>query len=251
MQRHLGATQPRYRQLAQTLINEIRSGKFRVGSHLPTELELSEQFGASRHTVREALRQLAQMGMVSRQPGVGTRVEARSAAPAYRQVMSGFRDLHKYTSDTTLEILERTTAEPPADMAESIGALAGETWLYLQGVRVAKGSVPICATQIYIHPTFRSLALKRSQNVPIYTLIEEQFGERITRVRQDIAAVALDSRTAKSLKARRGSPGLLIVRRYVNARRQTVEVALNVHPAQRFSYSEEFEYDWIAAKIDR
>src|ERR1700760_384684 len=63
--------QPRYMQLAQTLINEIQSGRFPIGSTIPTEFELCEQFGASRSTVREAVKQLLQLGMVVRQAGGG------------------------------------------------------------------------------------------------------------------------------------------------------------------------------------
>ena len=81
--------QPRYMQLAQTLINEIQSGRFPVGSTIPTEFELCEQFGASRSTVREAVKQLVQLGMVVRQAGhrhdrqggeVGRRLSRRSCS---------------------------------------------------------------------------------------------------------------------------------------------------------------------------
>ena len=68
--------QPRYRQLAQTLISEIQSGRYPVGDLMPTEMELCAQFGASRFTVREAMKQLVQMGLVARHAGVGSRVQA-------------------------------------------------------------------------------------------------------------------------------------------------------------------------------
>jgi len=72
---NLLAPQPRYRQLAQTLISESESGRYPVGDLLPTEFELCEQFGASRFTVREAIKQLVGLGLVDRQAGVGTRVK--------------------------------------------------------------------------------------------------------------------------------------------------------------------------------
>ncbi|HEY1231660.1 MAG TPA: GntR family transcriptional regulator, partial [Ramlibacter sp.] len=50
----LAASQPRYLQLAQTLLREIEAGKYAVGTQLPTEFELCEQFGVSRATAREA-----------------------------------------------------------------------------------------------------------------------------------------------------------------------------------------------------
>jgi DNA-binding GntR family transcriptional regulator len=81
----LAASQPRYLQLAQTLLNEIEGGKYPIGSLLPTEFALCEQFGVSRATAREAVKRLVQMGLVVRQPRVGTTVRARSASTGYRQ----------------------------------------------------------------------------------------------------------------------------------------------------------------------
>ncbi len=75
----LGRGQPRYLLLAQDLIQDIDTGRYPVGSLLPTELELCEQFGVSRHTVREAVRRLREMGLVTRHQGIGTRVKAKAA----------------------------------------------------------------------------------------------------------------------------------------------------------------------------
>ena len=58
--------QPRYRQVAKTLINEIQAGTYPVGDLMPTEMVLCEQFGASRFTVREAIKQLVELGLVNR-----------------------------------------------------------------------------------------------------------------------------------------------------------------------------------------
>jgi DNA-binding GntR family transcriptional regulator len=70
--------EPRYAILREELQGRIQDGTYRVGDLLPTELELQEEFGLSRHTVREALRQLIDMGLVRRRQGSGTQV-VRSA----------------------------------------------------------------------------------------------------------------------------------------------------------------------------
>ena len=98
--------QPRYRQVAQTLISEIQSGRYPVGDLMPTEMELCAQFGASRFTVREAIKQLVELGFVSRQAGVGTKVLGNATRSTYRQVMQGISDLQQYTADTELEIVD-------------------------------------------------------------------------------------------------------------------------------------------------
>ena len=74
---------PLYRQISDTLLTGIRDGKFPVGTFLPGELELIDRFDASRHTIREALRVLEDMGLVKRQRGRGTLVLSTEASPAF------------------------------------------------------------------------------------------------------------------------------------------------------------------------
>jgi DNA-binding GntR family transcriptional regulator len=80
--------------------------------------------------------------------------------------------------------------------------------------------------------------------VPIYVRIEEQFGERVSEIQQQIKAAALTKRIAELLGARPGGPSLIVNRSYRNQRGELIEVALSTHPADRFSYSQTFLRDW-------
>ena len=71
---------PRYMTLAETLRAGIAAGNPAVGELLPTEHALTEQYGVSRHTVREALRMLAEAGLIARRRGAGTVVVASQGA---------------------------------------------------------------------------------------------------------------------------------------------------------------------------
>jgi DNA-binding FadR family transcriptional regulator len=55
---------PMYRQIAEDLRAQIESGKLRPGQQLRTELELREHYGASRNTVRDAIKWLITLGLV-------------------------------------------------------------------------------------------------------------------------------------------------------------------------------------------
>ncbi len=61
-----------YEQIAEQIEQLILSGKLHSGDRLPTERELAEQFHASRTAVREAMKTLAQKGLVDLRPGRGT-----------------------------------------------------------------------------------------------------------------------------------------------------------------------------------
>ncbi len=62
----------KYISLVQELTNDIESGRFRPGKPLPTEIELSNQHGISRNSVRKALEQLVKDGFVRKVKGVGS-----------------------------------------------------------------------------------------------------------------------------------------------------------------------------------
>jgi GntR family transcriptional regulator, transcriptional repressor for pyruvate dehydrogenase complex len=61
-----------FERIVQQIEQRILSGELRSGDRLPTERELGEQFQASRTAVREAMKTLAQKGLVDMRPGRGT-----------------------------------------------------------------------------------------------------------------------------------------------------------------------------------
>ena len=83
---------PRYARIAQDLLAAIDRGAYPVGSMLPTEAELCKQFEVSSVTIRGALQELALRSVISRQPGVGTRVALTVECPwGSRAMTSGAR----------------------------------------------------------------------------------------------------------------------------------------------------------------
>jgi len=246
----LPVPQPRYRQLAQTLINEIRNGQYPVGSLMPTEHELCEQFGASRFTIRQAIKQLVDMGLVNRQAGVGTRVLSTQTNVSYRQVMEGIGDLRQYTADTELEILKSEMTAIGTDMCGPLGAKLGEGWLRIEALRYVldRRAPPICFTEIYLHPAFRSVRyLGGRVSIPVYVHLEEQFGERVETVQQQIRATPLTESMAQLLNAEPGSPALWVRRSYYNHHGEIIELATSTHPTDRFSYWQTFRREWQGA----
>ena len=122
----------------------------------------------------------------------------------------------------------------------------GETWLHIQGLRYIAGqALPLCLTDVYVAPRFRSLAgVSGRMTQPLYQLIEKQFDCRIKAVQQELRAMLLPAALAKRLYAPARSAGLWIARRYTDERDDLVELAVSVHPADRFSYREAFRREW-------
>ncbi|NPD14099.1 phosphonate metabolism transcriptional regulator PhnF [Xinfangfangia sp. D13-10-4-6] len=68
-----------WKEIAETLADEIARGHFPTGARLPTEAELSARFGVNRHTVRHALADLAARGLVHARRGAGVFVLGQAA----------------------------------------------------------------------------------------------------------------------------------------------------------------------------
>src|ERR1700760_240127 len=63
---------PMYRQIAEDLRAQIEGGDLEPGQQLRTEIELREHYGASRNTIRDAVKLLTAWGLVETRPGQGT-----------------------------------------------------------------------------------------------------------------------------------------------------------------------------------
>jgi len=238
----LGTTPgPLYRRVAAALRDAIADGSYPVGSPLPTEAELCEAFAVSRHTVREALRRLTDLGLVERRQGSGTQVVSVLPRADYVHSMRSLHELFQYARETHLAI-DRvdpvTVAEGQADL---IPAAVGSRWLKIEGVRWTVAgpaqAEAICYTFVFVHLRFAPhLQDVRTTPGPIYALIEGRSGEAITEAVQEISAQPMSRDIAAALGARAGSTALRFVRRYLDASGAPMLTSVNWHPADRFVY---------------
>lgn len=243
----LAAPLPRYASLAEALIGDIGRGRYPVGSLLPTEADLQQQYGVSRHTVREATRRLADMGLISRRAGIGTRVRAKNVEAHYVASLSSIADLFQYTYETRLELLGDSTVIASGEMTRMLRCAPGQHWFKLRTCRYPlQGTEPISYTEIYIQPEYKEIrsVLAQGRSVTIYNLVEQQYGERIVEVQQDVSAIAIPAAEARLLRTRARAPGLRILRYYLGANDRLLTMSVNTYPADRFRFSTRWRLEW-------
>jgi len=233
------AGQLQYVLVAQRLMQDITSGRYPVGSLLPTELDLCTQFGVSRHTVREAIRRLQERGLVTRRRGIGTSVKANRVDTRYVQTSMAISDLPRYVEETRLVIAETEDLIADAPLAELLQCPPGQRWISVTGLRYAgREKLPMALSHIYINAAYGGIRKRIGTiKVPVYALIEQQYGITIVAVEQEIRACIIGAADARRLNVKPGSAGLVVSRRYCGEGDRIIEVAVNLHPADRFSYS--------------
>ncbi|HUQ80558.1 MAG TPA: GntR family transcriptional regulator [Gemmatimonadaceae bacterium] len=229
---------PRYQRVADDLLKRIGSGKYPVGGYLPTEMALCGHYGISRHTVREALRQLRDAGLISRRRRVGTEVVARTPRASYTQPTKSIGDLLQYAEETRLSIVETKAVVCDAALAELLECREGARWLRVNSLRAVPGDArPVCLTTAYLDLRLPNLEQNLAElSGPIPTMLEKVYGIRTARIEQSIQAVKLGKRQAKLLRALDGGPALQAIRRYYDPSGRLIKLSNAIHPGERFTY---------------
>lgn len=229
----------RYKELRATLAREISAGRYKVGDRFPTDLELSARFRVSRHTVREAVRGLQELGLLSRQAGSGTVVRARSVEPLYTQRVDSLAELAEYAADTRLDRRQEGFVVVRQGLAELMGRPPGERWLRVAGIRRAvQGNFPLCWTEIFLAERYAGMRDRLDDgDVPIFNQVAREYGLDVTAVEQRISAIAMPPYLAEWLGAAPAEPALLVRRSYYSGAGAPFEVSLSVHPGDRYAYT--------------
>jgi GntR family transcriptional regulator len=229
----------RYSTLARALIADVESGRYAVGDRIPTEAELQQRFGVSRHTVREALRELKNQGMLAAHPGIGTVVRAKSGGARFGQGVSTLRELIQFVEATRMHVAGQRELIADREWTARLDCKAGQQWIEASVLRhVPPEAVPIARLFIYLRPEHRDVVelIDRSEH-PVFHLIERHHGVRVAEVRQEIVAVTLDARTGRLLRAPAGAPALQITRHYYDAQDRVMMVSVGQYPSDRFSHT--------------
>jgi GntR family transcriptional regulator len=129
---------PLYRQIAEDLREQIETGGLEPGQQLRTETELGERYGASRNTVREAIKWLSTLGLIETRPGLGTFVVKKidpyittlTAAPArglrHDDVVAGSEESDRYASEVKRRQRKPSYSEPEVRVVKAAGHVASQ-----------------------------------------------------------------------------------------------------------------------------
>ncbi|WP_321799943.1 GntR family transcriptional regulator [Caballeronia sp. J97] len=225
--------------IARELTEAIASGRYPVGSVLPTELELRDHYQTSRHTVRAALHELQQLGLVSRRKNAGTRVESARPRNEFRPTLASVDDLTQFGSEHLRIVQSTEVIAAGHDLARTLQCVEGARFLRISSLRIdgGKARAPVGWTDVYIAPDYADVAdIAREQpDRLISVLIEERYGHSIAEIQQGIQAVLVSEEMAKRLRVEPGTAALEIVRRYLDSAGRSFEVSVSIHPAERFS----------------
>jgi GntR family transcriptional regulator len=138
-----------HRRIIETLTLEIKDGRLRPHDCLPSDKELCERWQASRSTVRKAMDQLADRGIIYRVPGKGSFVAFRKISHPTSQLLSFSEKMKAQGLEVETKLIQQTTVEPDGDIASMLRLSSRDRVLMIQRLRIVLGE-PMALQTSYI-----------------------------------------------------------------------------------------------------
>lgn len=184
------AAMPVYYQIAQQIKQYIEDESLQDGDGIPSERELCEASGVSRMTVRQAIDQLVEEGILERQRGKGTFV----TTPKFSQPLS---QLTSFTMDTQTRGMRPTSrviscaAIPATPMvARMLGLEVGQPVVQLARVRLADGEPHAYECSHLNYEMAKPLLGMDLTNQSLYKALNTECNMHLTKAKETIEASA-------------------------------------------------------------
>lgn len=238
--------QPPSRRIAEDLRRQIENGELLSGDKLPSERALAERYGAARNTAREAIRILAEQGLVTAKHGSGVYVREpqrlfRFGSDRYslknRETgLTPFRlEAKRQGKVARIEVPSIARETPPADVAERLKVPADEESVVHRENHYFADDVPVQIVSTYLRwdeAQGTLLMQPKTGKDGIYGRLEE-LGHVMTRVRDEISARMPTPEEAGTLGLLPGVPVLEVLHTSLDQDGVPFEVSRYVHRADQ------------------
>ncbi|MDR3359639.1 MAG: GntR family transcriptional regulator [Bifidobacteriaceae bacterium] len=223
---------PLYHQVATQLEAAIRSGELSVGSWLDNEIDLAGRLGVSRPTMRQAISQLVDAGLLVRKRGVGTRVVSDSIV---RPV--ALTSLHSDLVEAGLDVATAVQSASPVAADGELAELFGEGAPLLEIRRVRSvGAEPIALMRNWIPARFTAVTAEALAGAGLYDLMRSQ-GAELKMAHQLIGARAATRAEARLLGVSAGAACVTMKRRTHDPLGELLEVGDHLYRGDRYHFT--------------
>src|ERR687898_2312264 len=222
---------PLYHQAARILEEAIEDGRLPRGTRLESELDLAEQLGISRPTMRAAIKQLVDKGLLIRRRGIGTTVAPKPVRRAVA-LTSLYDDLKESGREPKTRVLAFEETPCPPEIAEELGLGPAAPVLRFERLRVA-GPDPIALMNNLIPVGLLEIEKEDLERTGLYDLFRES-GIAPHVATQRVGACKAGAGEAELLEIEPGDPVLTMTRVAYDTNGRPIEYGSHRYPAESY-----------------
>lgn len=203
---------PLYARIQEYLAELILSGKLAPDTKIQSERDISDDLGVSRMTVRRALTELVNEGLLERKHGSGTYVAKPKITYESAELTNYVRAMQQRNIASASQLLEFGQVAASRRLAESLRIEIGNPIYRVALLRFAN-RVPVVLERVFIScarcPGLEEWDLEKSS---IQDLLTEAYHIPLGRISQTLEAVAAADTVAQQLRVEEGFPLLMLSR---------------------------------------
>jgi GntR family transcriptional regulator len=201
-----------YIQIQEYLAEQIFSGSLKPETRIPSERELSSELGVSRMTVRRAITELVNEGLVERVHGAGTFVARPKVEYAASELVSYTNAMRTRGLMVTRQLIELSEVPASRRLAERLQVSIGQP-LYHAVLLCLANRIPVVVERSFFPcercPNLQEFDLERNT---LYELLTQAYHIHVSHVDQTIESVVASDTTARLLRVEDGFPLLMLTR---------------------------------------
>lgn len=198
-----------YKSIADRLRLRLNSSNFNIGSPLPGEKKLAEEFGVARMTIRKAIDLLVEWGLVVRRHGSGTYVARKDVHHEASNVTGLAEVLREQGKQVISQVLIFEVRPAPPSIASQLRIQIDERIYFSRRVRYVDGK-PLMLEDSYMPvKLFRNLSLVHLEGSK-FDYIEKECGITISGNHEMLTPVLADKQLAHAMKIPEHTPLLRI-----------------------------------------
>lgn len=224
---------PLYFQISTRIEAAIREERLPAGSRLENEISLANRLGMSRPTIRRAIQELVDKGLLVRRRGIGTQV-VHGKVTRNVELTSLFEDLERAGQKPVTKLLSAEIGKADAAVADHLGVAAGSPVLHIKRLRSADG-VPISILENYLPEEFTDLDLGQLSRHGLYQMLRAR-GVTIRVAKQRIGARAANATESELLDVSRGGPLLSMERTAFDQSGRAIEWGTHCYRPDLYSF---------------
>ncbi|MCC4908752.1 GntR family transcriptional regulator [Microbacterium sp. cx-59] len=224
---------PLYFQVSSAMERAIRSGVIAPGARLENEIAIAQRLGLSRPTIRRAMEELVDKGLLVRRRGIGTQV-VQGQVTRQVELTSLYEDLQNAHHEPSTRVLEHDTRPADAQTAEALSVEVGSDIIYVRRQRSTDG-VPVAILINYLPMEFADMTTAQLESKGLYQLLRER-GVTIRVANQRIGARRAHGDEGALLDIDKGGPVLTMERVAYDASGKAVEFGHHCYRPDMYSF---------------
>jgi GntR family transcriptional regulator len=232
---------PKYLQISTWLRGQIEDSVYTPGDKIPTELELSKLCGVNRNTLRQAVSELVNQGILRKVKGVGSFVASTKPVALKHKLnkIASFReDLNEVGINETNKVLKKGIEIPTEKVAETLNLKGDSGVVEIRRLRTGN-DIPFIYEESYLPADRFEPLLDMDLTSSMYQMISERFDVTLARCDQTIQAVNLKGKIAAYLNLSENSAGIFMKSVTFDDKEIPVEVLYSFYRGDKYVFEVE------------